>query len=464
MTHPPTKESAMKLPRYLSAVLTVMLVSPVLALEPKDVYPVINKNVPESRQLAEHYCKKRGVPTENILPLDLPTGEDISRKDYDEKLAGPLRKLLQDRKEQVKVLLPFYGVPLRVGRQLASAAEKEQSEKLRLELEPLQKQMTTLQGEIAKREDKAKADAKSPEAQQLPPLRKEREELQKQIRTLEQKRNRLNHAETEACVDSELALLWTTKYDLYRWQLNLRYFQVPEEVRAGKPLPVMTCRLDGPSAEVVKQIIDTSIAVELKGLDGKVYVDARGIKYNPADDPGFGYGGYDESLREMARLLEKEGKLPVTLNDKPELFAPGSCPDCDLYCGWYSLGKYVDCCKFVPGAVAYHIASSEAVTLRNKNTQQWCKRLLDNGVVATLGPVAEPYTLGFPKPAEFFGLLVTGEYPLVECYWRTEMLTSWMTVLVGDPLYRPFGKTPKLKSAQVQPSPEGGKFRALLGR
>src|SRR5258705_1880591 len=54
-----------------------------------------------------------------------------------------------------------------------------------------------------------------------------------------------------------------------------------------------------------------------------------------------------------------------------------SCTDCALYCGWYSLANYVDCCRFVPGAVAYHIASAEAVTLRNPQTKQWCKNLLD---------------------------------------------------------------------------------------
>src|SRR5947209_14622292 len=104
----------------------------------------------------------------------------------------------------------------------------------------------------------------------------------------------------------------------------------------------------------------------------------------------------------MARLLEKEAKLPVTLDDKPALFPPKSCPDCALYCGWYSLANYVDAFTFAPGAVAYHIASSEAVSLRNPRSKLWCVNLLQRGVVATLGPVTEPYTLGFPKPAEFF--------------------------------------------------------------
>ena len=150
--------------------------------------------------------------------------------------------------------------------------------------------------------------------------------------------------------------------------------------------------------------------------------------------------------------------MSVTLDDKPELFAPGSCPDCALYCGWYSLANYVPCCKFVTGAVAWHLASSEAVSLRDPKSKLWCKNLLENGVVATLGPVAEPYTIGFPKPAEFFGTLATGQYTLVETYWRTEMFASWMTVLVGDPLYNPYAKSPKLKMEQVKPSPAGGRF------
>src|SRR5262249_20129999 len=204
---------------------------------------------------------------------------------------------------------------------------------------------------------------------------------------------------------------------------------------------------------LIKKLIDTSIAVEKKGLVGKVYVDARGFGYTPGKTSPTGYDGYDESLREMARLLDKEAKLTVTLENTNDLFAPGSCPDCALYCGWYSHANYVDCCTFAPGAVAYHIASSEAMSLRLPKVKYWCKNLLDNGVVATLGPVAEPYTIGFPKPAEFFGFLATGEYTLVECYSRTVLQTSWMTVLVGDPLYNPYKAAPRLKVEQVRPSP-----------
>ena len=59
----------------------LLLAAPMFALEPKDVFVVANKNVPASREVAEHYLVKRKVPKENLILLDLPTVEDISRAD-----------------------------------------------------------------------------------------------------------------------------------------------------------------------------------------------------------------------------------------------------------------------------------------------------------------------------------------------------------------------------------------------
>jgi uncharacterized protein (TIGR03790 family) len=445
-------------PRLLvSACCLLAAAGPALALGPDDVYLVVNKNVAASRAVAEHYCAKRKVPTDHVLALDLPGGEDISRADYDRKLAGPLRDLLKDKKDKVKVLLTIHGVPLRVGPVEPTDEEKKRIAELKEELAPLEKRLKELRDALAELEKKAKDDPKSVDTKDLEARRKEVAAQQAQIKPLEDRRRWLADGESRAAVDSELALLWFEGYELRRWQVNLLHFQATEEMRKDKPPLVMTCRLDGPDVELIKRIIDQSVEVEAKGLDGKVYVDARGIKFDPKNDTGFGYGGYDESMREMAALLEKEAKLTVVLDDRPEVFAAGACPDCALYCGWYSHAKYVDCCRFVPGAVAWHLASSEAVSLRDPKCTYWCKNLLEKGAVATLGPVAEPYTVGFPKPAEFFGLLATGELTLVECYWKTELFASWMTVLVGDPLYNPYAKTPKLKADKVKPSPARSK-------
>lgn len=185
----------------------------------------------------------------------------------------------------------------------------------------------------------------------------------------------------------------------------------------------------------------------------------RGINFdakNPRD--GTGYSGYDESFREMAKLFEKS-MLPVKLDNAEKVLAPGSHKDVALYSGWYSHANFVDCCEYVPGAIAWHLASSEAVTLRNKDSKVWCPNLLKKGVAATIGPVAEPYTVGFPKPAEFFGFVASGEYTLVESYAKSILFCSWMTVLVGDPLYNPFAKNPQWKSTEVVPSPKGSTTR-----
>ncbi len=426
--------------RHLLALLLFALTSPAFALEPKDVWIVVNKNVPESQQVAEHYIAKRGVPKENVVQLDLPKVEDISRLDYDTKLAGPLRDAIKDHKEKVKVLVTTYGVPLRVGHQLPNADEKKELDTLRPKLTELRKLVADLEKtKIADLMELATAKQK--------------------LNSLQARERVLTHAESHACVDSELMLLWWEKYGRVRWINNPMYFQASELYRKSFPAVVLVSRLDGPTAEIAKRLVDDAVAVEKKGLSGKVVIDARGIKFDPkgSDSTGHGYGGYDESMRETASLLEKAG-LTVELDNKNEVLKPNSAKGVALYCGWYSHANFVDCCEYEQGAVAWHLASSEAVTLRRDDSKVWCPNLLKKGVCATLGPVAEPYTVGFPKPAEFFGLLATGEYTLVECYGRTMLFCSWMTVLVGDPLYNPYKNAAnKVKPADVLPSPLNGK-------
>jgi hypothetical protein len=120
-----------------------------------------------------------------------------------------------------------------------------------------------------------------------------------------------------------------------------------------------------------------------------------------------------------------------------------------LYCGWYSLRRYVDAFTFSPGAVGFHLASFEAISLRGRRERGWVKGLLDHGVAVTLGPVAEPYLQSFPPPKEFFGLLLTGRCTLAETYAYTTTFLSWMQMPIGDPLYRPFADHPHLALSDV---------------
>lgn len=246
--------------------------------------------------------------------------------------------------------------------------------------------------------------------------------------------------ETGASFDSELSLvLWEDGYQLLRWQPNyLRTGFANSQLPTFFPT-LMVARIDAPTIRLAKGLIDTAIEVEKQGLRGKVYIDARGLAKpdRPQPVPG-SYEDYDRSLVVTARGIEAQTDLNVTLEETPRLFQDKECPNAALYCGWYSLAKYVDAFEWVPGAVAYHLASAEAKTLRDPTSEVWCKKLLEDGVCATIGPVYEPYLSAFPRPDEFFAVLLQGDRTLVECYYVTQPFNSWMMVLIGDPLYRPF--------------------------
>ena len=260
------------------------------------------------------------------------------------------------------------------------------------------------------------------------------------VQWLDQQLDMVKRNETGAAFDSELALiLWPDDYQLLRWQPN---YLRPNFANSQLPTfyrTMMVARIDAPTIQLATGLIDTALEVEKKGLRGKVYIDARGLaKPDDANPQPGSYADYDRSLQVLAKIVNDQTDLPVVLESTPQLFQPGQCKNAALYCGWYSLGKYIDAFDWVPGAVAYHLASAEATTLRDPNSQVWCKKMLEHGVCATIGPVYEPYLAAFPRPDEFFSLLLHGDSTLVECYAATNPFNSWMMTLIGDPLYRPF--------------------------
>jgi uncharacterized protein (TIGR03790 family) len=86
---------------------------------------VVNRNVPESVELAKVYAQARQVPPDRIIELDLPAAEDLPFDDYDRVLAPEIRRQLRQRnlQEKVRCLVAFHGVPLRVRERTNSADE-----------------------------------------------------------------------------------------------------------------------------------------------------------------------------------------------------------------------------------------------------------------------------------------------------------------------------------------------------
>jgi uncharacterized protein (TIGR03790 family) len=487
-----------------------------LALEPDEILLVTNKNSPDSQKLAAQYCQLRGVPPGQAIALDLPTDEEMPFETYETGVVAPVRVFLNEHQLQnkVKCLLTFYGVPFRIGaRHNTPADERELAELKDLQaatVKELERAVVQLESKASGLDPSFKPGvgdsipavlaraqavssaiaAKMPaitDADQIAELRTLLQTVggpaeidrpaREQARRLEsarwdrQARSLLRHAmlanlglagllrvldvqieyfatdATAAATDNELSLLW---WDYY-----------PRRGRLGNPLnlsfsgrttpALMVMRLDGPDPTTVGRMMQTSVDVEKTGLQGIIAIDARGLP--PIDAKGNldPYGEFDETLRHLAYMLRTTTELKIKLDDQDLVFPAHSVKHVAFYCGWYSVGNYIPGCDFNPGAVGYHVASYEMVTLHTPSTR-WVRGLLNDGVVATLGSVAEPGLEAFPKPDEFFPLLLTGKLTMAEVYWKTTPFTSWMMSFIGDPLYTPCKLHPPMK---VEDLPRG---------
>ncbi len=387
------------------------------ALQTDEILLIANQNDPASIKLAEYYRDQRQIPPANLLTVNMTDQEDCSRKEYQRELLAPLRKYFTHQQEtKIRCLLLFYGIPLRV-------AAPELSQQQWQELEDLKHTRKQIAWQLENRELTEEQT-------------RERKQKSKQLET---QINKLRLTDQRAAVDSEVSLALNESYSLDRWQPNpffVGFQKQQDKLLFNKDQVLFVSRLDGSTPEIVRQMIDDSLHAEENGLQGQAYFDARWPL--PEHKNLKGYALYDASIHKAARVTEKLSALSVNLDQRERLLQPGEAPDAALYCGWYSLGKYVDAFSWQRGAVGYHIASSECATLKKEGSQVWCKRMLEEGVAATIGPVAEPYVQGFPLPELFFGFLLDGYYTLAESYFLSLPYLSWQMILIGDPLYRPF--------------------------
>lgn len=389
------------------------------ALEPNEVLIIANQDILQSMQVAQYYCEKRGVPQESILALSLGTSlkGTVNRDQYEKQIAEPIRNEFSrlELQGKIKCLLTVYGVPFKVGPRGALTEHMSS-------LEALQENINTLKQKV----DQLKQDGLTKSS--------EYKDSNNKLAQLKSTADRINGRETHASVDSELSMVLFKSYELYRWQPNPLNKDINDFLNLSSMM-LMVSRLDGPNDTIAKGLVDKAIAAEKTGLKGTAYIDSRGILGQSE------YARYDKSLHELAIFTRTKTNIPILEEHTAKLFEPNSCPETALYCGWYSVRKYIDAFDFVDGAIGYHIASFEATNIRDPNSSEWCPAMLTDGITATLGPVAEPYLHTFPEPKAFFMELYQGSC-LVEAYYRTKPFNSWQLLLIGDPLYRPFKTSP----------------------
>ncbi len=229
-------------------------------------------------------------------------------------------------------------------------------------------------------------------------------------------------------VDSELSLLAQTDYPINASIPNPLFGNDhPSDLAESQVVKVS--RLDGPTASDALHLVDLAVEAERTGLLGRAYVDIAGP-----------HESGDRWLESAAASLASVGfdpaisRGPKTLGISARFDAPV------LYFGWYASdlnGPFsLPGFRFPPGAVAVHMHSFSAHTMRSQ-TEGWCGPLVARGVTATVGNVFEPYLEYLHRPDMLAAALARGDDLVDAAYYAVPVL-SWQSIVIGDPLYRPF--------------------------
>lgn len=359
-------------------------------IDPATVVIVANANQERSMELAGYYAEKRGIPEENIIALPMSDKETLPGTEFVAQIWDPLQKELLDRDwisgslrdgrddytrqnaivlgHSIGALVLCKGVPLRVAHEDMFFTEED--------------------------------------AKRIP----------KPFHT------------TRASVDSELALLAAGGRNL-AGPVNNPLYQRKDPPGFALDKVIRITRLDGPSFSDAKNLVDSALIAEEKGLRGRSYVDLGGPHKTG-----------DQWLEEVIGLLEGTHYDLDIDRGKPVLPATARFDAPAIYFGWYtrSISGAWEALDVVPppGAIAFHIHSFSASTLRKHNAG-WSGPLVARGVAVTVGNVYEPYLEGTHNPVLFLESLLSG-HALAEAALYSNRFFSWQTIVLGDPLYRPF--------------------------
>lgn len=349
-----------------------------------------NSRQPESVQLAEFYAEKRAVPAANILALPLPEAESITWREFIDQVYQPVQDELYRRgwiEGTSSSLLD------RLGRRRYVFTGNRISYLVVCRGAPLR-----IYNDPTLLEDK--------------PGRKIAAEFDK----------------NEAAVDSELGLLAQSGYEITGMLPN-PLFANDRTPSLDAEMVVKVTRLDGPTWASARHLVTAALEAEGTGLIGRYYVDLKGPV--PEGDQWL------EATQKQLQALGFDGdteSTAATFDAAARFDAPV------LYFGWYrnNLGGPFANAEFAfpPGAIAMHIHSFSALTMRS-DVSGWCGPLVARGVTATVGNVFEPY-LGFThRPDLLLRALSQGKNFGDAVYYALPAL-SWQAVAIGDPLYRPF--------------------------
>lgn len=258
----------------------------------------------------------------------------------------------------------------------------------------------------------------------------------------------------QGAVDSELSLLAETDYPINASIPNPLYRNLHP---TGDDLSrvVKVSRLDGPTAADALGLVDLAVRAERTGLLGRAYVDIAG----PHEVGDQWLNAVASQITELGFDLSV-GHGPRTVPETARFDAPV------LYFGWYAQdmnGPFLlPGFRFPPGAIAVHIHSFSASTLRSA-TEGWCGPLVSRGATATVGNVFEPY-LEYTHHLDLLLSALVGGEDLVDAAYYSLPVLSWQSIVVGDPLYRPFAVTLSDQTKDISALPKQLAAYAVIRR
>ncbi|GBD97340.1 MAG TPA: TIGR03790 family protein [Nitrospirae bacterium] len=181
------------------------------ALLPEEIVVLVNSGSPESMNIGKLYMELRKVPVTHLIEVSVTTDERISRRDYDELIAEPVRKAvgeLYDKGENIRCIVTTYGIPLRIRAVKALIVPEDEINRYGR----MKKQKKEKLSELKKRRKENKHLDKD--------LNRDIKRLSAEISKLNMKLGYLRGTDTVAAVDSELTLVLMPDYGLAGWQPN----------------------------------------------------------------------------------------------------------------------------------------------------------------------------------------------------------------------------------------------------
>jgi len=232
-----------------------------------------------------------------------------------------------------------------------------------------------------------------------------------------------------ASVDSELTLARFSYYPVQGKVRNPLFGKTAKLTPVDKILAV--CRLDGPDDKIANDLVRRATAAEKLGVEGVAFFDAGGP-----------YASGNAAILRAADVARKDGRFQVQVDNEKRVIDLSLVKEkIGFYYGWYA-GHFRPKRKTFRlgrGAVAAHLHSYAAYAI--SRDKYWVGPLLAHGATATLGVADEPLLDGFPVAAPLVDALLRGRN-FGEASLASSRYLSWMSVNIGDPLYRPFKPKP----------------------